>query len=286
MKVSGFTFLRNGVQLGYPFMESILSALPLCDEFVIAVGKCEDDTLARLHSIRDPKVRIIETRWNEKMVDRGFVYAQQKMIAHYNCCGDWAFYLEGDEVLHEKDIPAIRSAMERHYPNPRVEALVFKYHHFYGTPSWLATSPGWYRYAPRIIRNNLRVYSPDGLFFVVMDKNKRGRYPFAASTDVHIYHYGHVRRRAYMQEKVNQVSRYWGHTPDFQAYQIDPEALNVFAGTHPAVMKEWLAKEAEWDFIPDKDHAPTRKELKHRLMMTFERWFNLELSKKHYKLVK
>jgi len=286
MKVSGFTFLRNGVKLGYPFIESILSALPLCDEFVVAVGKSDDDTLDRLHSIRDTRVRIIETCWNEKMVDRGFVYAQQKMIAQYNCCGDWAFYLEGDEVLHEDDIPSIRRAMEHYYADTRVEALVFKYHHFYGNPTWLATSPKWYRYAPRIIRNNLRVYSPDGLFFVVMDKNKHGRYPLAASADVYIYHYGHVRRREYMMEKVNQVSRYWGHTPDFQAYQIDPQTLNRFDGTHPSVMKTWLEKEAEWDFAPNENYTPTQNDLKHRFMMVLERWFNWELSKKNFRLVK
>jgi len=286
MKVSGFTFLRNGVLLGYPFVESILSALPLCDEFIVAVGKSEDDTLKRLHSIGDPRLRILETQWNEKMIDRGFVYAQQKMIAHYNCCGDWAFYLEGDEVLHESDIPAIRNSMQRYYQDPRVEALVFKYHHFYGSPSWRAVSPGWYRYAPRIIRNNLRVFSPDGLFFVIMDKNKKGRYPYAASTEVNIYHYGHVRRQAYMQKKINQVSRYWGHSPNFQAYSIDPKALQSFEGSHPSVVKGWLETEAEWNFKPDENHILTKKERKHRLMMTLERWFGWELSKKHFRLVK
>ena len=95
MKVSGFTFIRNGTLLGYPFIESILSALPICDEFIVAVGDSEDDTLARIQAIDSDKIKIISTQWNEKMQDRGFVYAQQKMIAQYNCSGDWAFYLEG-----------------------------------------------------------------------------------------------------------------------------------------------------------------------------------------------
>ena len=34
MKISGFTFLRNGQRLGYPFVASIRSILPLVDEFV------------------------------------------------------------------------------------------------------------------------------------------------------------------------------------------------------------------------------------------------------------
>jgi len=103
MKVSGFTFLRNAVINGYPFEESIRSLLPLVDEYVVAVGVGEDETLRRVHAINDRKLKVIETFWNESMQDRGFVYGQQKMIAQYQCSGDWAFYLEGDEVLHEDE---------------------------------------------------------------------------------------------------------------------------------------------------------------------------------------
>ncbi|CAK0760251.1 hypothetical protein CCP3SC15_250012 [Gammaproteobacteria bacterium] len=213
MKVSGFTFLRNGTLLGYPYVESIRSLLPIVDEFVVNVGAGMDDTLERIRAIGDPKVRIIESMWNERMEDRGYVYAQQKMIAQFNCTGDWAFYLEGDEVVHETDLPIIRAVMERHLDNPRIEALVFDYYHFYGCPNQIAISPGWYRRAPRILRNTLRSYSPDGLFFVVMDHNKRGRYPRAAVVGAPIYHYGHVRSVAAMQEKIRQVSKYWGHGP-------------------------------------------------------------------------
>src|SRR5438128_9155829 len=85
MKVSGFTFLRNGQKLGYPFVESIRSILPIVDEFVIALGPSEDDTEAMLRAIGDPKIRIVPTHWNERVrADysiKGFVYGQQKSIA-------------------------------------------------------------------------------------------------------------------------------------------------------------------------------------------------------------
>jgi hypothetical protein len=286
VKVSGFTFLRNGTLLGYPYVESIRSVLPICDEFVVAVGRSEDDTLERVRAIGDAKLRVIETTWNEGMRDRGYVYAQQKMIAQFNCDGDWAFYLEGDEVVHERELPAIRAAMERHLDNASVEALVFRYHHFYGSPEWVAISPGWYRHAPRIIRNSIRSYSPDGLFFVVMDRNKRGRYPRAALADATIYHYGHVRRIAAMREKNARIGRYWNlNHPKFERYAIDPTALERFAGQHPAVMREWLAHEAETSFAPDHGYAPTARDRRHRFAMRLERWLGCELSKKHYKLI-
>ena len=117
MKVSGFTFLRNGQRLGYPFVESIRSVLPLVDEFVIALGPCDDETEAMVRAIGDAKIRIIPTHWNEHLRSdysvKGFVFGQQKSIALFNCTGHWAFYLEADEVLHEGDLPKIRSAMER-----------------------------------------------------------------------------------------------------------------------------------------------------------------------------
>ena len=283
MKVSGFTFIRNGSLLGYPFVESIRSALPICDEFIVAVGDSEDDTLAKIKAIKSNKIRIIQTQWNEKMQDRGFVYAQQKMIAQYNCTGDWAFYLEGDEVLHEDDLPKIRSAMEKHLDNPEVEALAFDYLHFFGSPDWLAVSPGWYRQECRIIRNTIRSWAPDGLYFVVMDKNKKGRYPRAAQIGAPIYHYGHVRSIKAMREKNQRVGKYWKHDhPLFNGYQIDSQALKAFTGNHPAIVKSWLKNDAEKDFKPNLNHALTKREKKHRWVMKLERQFGWELNKKHF----
>ena len=71
--ISGFTFIRNGVELGFPFEASIRSILPLVDEFVVVVGKSNDDTLQRIQGLNDPKIRIIESIWNERMAHRGFV---------------------------------------------------------------------------------------------------------------------------------------------------------------------------------------------------------------------
>lgn len=287
MKVSGFTFLRNAAVLAYPFVESLRSILPLVDEMVVNVGDSIDGTLEQVQAIGSPKIRILQSRWNDAMSQRGFVYAQQKMIAQFNCTGDWAFYLEGDEVLHEEDLPRIRASMETHLDNPRVEALGFDYYHFYGVPSQLAVSPAWYRREVRIIRNTIRTYAPDGLFWMVMDRHRRGRYPRAAMTGAHMYHYGHVRRVEAMRRKHELVSRYWDQAPPkFPDYGgIDPQALAPFRGTHPEVMREWLAHEAETTFEVDPQHRLTRRERKHRWSMKLERLTGWDLSKNHFRLV-
>ncbi|MBL6969262.1 MAG: glycosyltransferase [Gammaproteobacteria bacterium] len=283
MKVSAFTFIRNGDMLGYPFIESIQSALPIVDEFVIAVGRSEDRTLERIRAINSEKIRIIATEWNEVMQDRGFVYAQQKMIAQFNCTGDWAFYLEGDEVLHEKDLDTIRNSMQRHLDNPEVEALYFDYYHFYGKPDQLGIAG--YKRAPRIIRNTLRNYSPDGLFFVVMDKNKKGRYPKAAYAGCHMYHYGHVRKTDRNDQKIKQVSKYWGdeNPNSFSTYgNIDLGELRTFTGTHPAIVSEWINTEAEQEFNQNPNYKITLKDRKHRIRFWLDEKLGWDISKKHY----
>ncbi len=290
MKVSGFTFLRNGSLLGYPFIASIRSILPIVDEFVVAAGAGEDDTLDQLRALQreEPRIRILETIWNDRMAQRGFVYAQQKMIAQYGCGGDWAFYLEGDEVVHEDDLPAIRAAMERHLDDPRVEALVFDYLHFYGVPGQLAVSPAWYRREARIIRNTIRSYAPDGQFWVVPSRTRSSRFPRAAPSGGRVFHYGHVRAAARMAAKCRAVSRYWDQAgPErFDYGRIDPAALAPFHGTHPAAARDWLAAEAEQRFALDPTYRPTRRERKHRLAMRLERWLGLDLSKRHFTLVR
>lgn len=287
ISISGFTFIRNGVELGFPFEASIRSLLPLVDEFVVAVGCGSDETLARVLAIGDPKIRVIETVWNERMADRGFVYAQQKMIAQYSCTGDWAFYLEGDEVVHEQDLAAIRASVDKHHGNPAVEALVFDYHHFYGSAQWVSVSPGWYRRECRLIRNTIRSYAPDGQYWLVTTEHKRPRNPQAALANAHIYHYGWIRRNEDMQKKLDQVSKYWADstTMQIQYSQFDARALEAFKGTHPQAVQQWLLTGAEQELRIDPAYQPTRKENKYHLMRRIELLTGLDFSRKHFKLV-
>jgi glycosyltransferase involved in cell wall biosynthesis len=217
MKVSGFTFLRNGQKLGYPFVASIRSLLPLVDEFVIALGPCDDDTEKMLREIGDPKIRIIPTQWNEKIRGdysvKGFVYGQQKSIALFNCTGDWAFYLEADEVLHENDLPKIRAAMEKYLNDERVEALAFDYLHFYGNKNTIAWSPGWYRSEVRIIRNTIPRGRARRCFFNVLDRPQKIALPARGAHGRDDFHYGWVRSEAQMNLKSARVQKYWENAP-------------------------------------------------------------------------
>ncbi len=290
MKISFFTFLRNGVKLGYPFIESIRSALPLADEFIIALGPSDQDendaTRTAIEGLRESKIKLLPVLWNENMVTAGFVYGQQKMLAQSQCNGDWAFYLEADEVLHENDLESIRYSMQRHLYDKNVEALVFDYVHFFGSPLYQAISPGWYRRAPRVIRNSIRAVACDGLFWNVVIDNQKMRWPRAALANAKIYHYGHVRPLDSMNRKQEAVERYWSKLPRLLSrYQIDPKALAPFTGEHPEVMRSWLNSKADYDFSPDLTYSPTARDKRHRLGMHIEKAFGIDLSRKHFRLV-
>ena len=291
MKVSAFTFLRNGQKLGYPFVESIRSVLPIVDEFVVALGPCDDDTERMLRAIGDPKIRIIPTQWNERIKNdysvKGFVYGQQKSIALFNCTGDWAFYLEGDEIIHEGELAKIRAAMERHLDDPRIEALAFDYLHFYGNANTIAWSPRWYRSEVRILRNTIPAWGPEGLFFVVLDTHKQGHYPRAAHTGATIYHYGWVRSEAQMNLKSAAVEKFWRSQAKAEAdySQIDAATLKPFTGTHPHAIQDWLPK-ADGVFQADPNYRLSKRDKKHRFMLKLEQWFGFRFNKKHYQLVR
>ncbi|MBT4952417.1 MAG: glycosyltransferase [Pelagibacteraceae bacterium] len=285
MKVSAFTFIKNGQILGYPFLQSIQSILPIVDEFVINVGASEDETLDMIRSIQDKKIRIIQSKWNNGMHNRGYVYGQQKMIAQFNCTGDWAFYIEGDEVYHEKDLEKIHKSMEVHLNDSKVEALVFDFKHFYGNANTILDSPGWYRKEARIIKNSVRSYAPDGLFWLVLESNKKGRYPWAKNTGASCYHYGWVRSEDQMNLKSTKVQKYWGGDPVKIDYtQMDQSIIRPFQGTHPKIVENWLPKDIGI-FEVDSSYKLTQKQKNHRLKIKIEKLFSIDLSKKHFKLV-
>ncbi len=242
MRVSGFTIIRNGVKLQYPAVEAITSVLPLCDEFIVAVGKSEDGTLELIKSIASDKIRIIETVWDLSMGQE--VLSHQTNIALSHCRGDWAFYVQTDEVIHEADLAKLKRCMEKYLNDPTVDALRFKWLHFYGSHWRYRIDKGWYQKQDRIIRNNKQVRSfGDAFGFERIDhKPLQSRY-----TGCLLYHYGWVFSEELMgKRRINQgeiwsVDRQKEKETGRYCYG-DLERFPVYFGTHPAVMKELIAR--------------------------------------------
>ncbi len=283
MKVSGFTFLRNGQLLDYPFIASIQSLLPLVDEMIIALGPSTDATLEMLQGLAEPKIRVVRTNWCDNMRNQGFLYGQQKMIAQYNCTGDWAFYLEADEVLHEKDIPAIRKVLQKHVDNPNVEALVFDYLHFYGSPGTYVQSHRWYPKEARVIKTSVRSTCPDNLWWDVFDENGKTRYPKAALANVPIYHYGWLRKLPPSEKRKLQKQIRQPKTSKPELAALDPTVLLEFNGAHPKVVHNWLTLKGDRIYKIEPYIAGNKKET---LLSKVQEFLSSKTTPEHFELVK
>ena len=136
MKVSGFTIAKDVIKQDYPAIESISSILPICDEFIINVGPSSDGTLELFYEFarKDKRIKIIQSQWNPNMNTGGFIYAQQTDIALFNCMGNWAFYIQLDEVVHENTLPAIQDELKFYLKEEKVEGLLLEEINFYHDP--------------------------------------------------------------------------------------------------------------------------------------------------------
>jgi hypothetical protein len=274
MKVAGFTFVRNAVKFDYPVKEAILSVLPLCDEFIVCLGNCEDETENLIRSIADSRIKIIHSVWDDTLREGGRVLAvetDKAMDAVSPDC-DWAFYIQADEVLHEKYLPDVKHSMEQWLADPGVEGLLFDYVHFYATYDYVGDSRRWYRNEIRVIRNDKRIRSwKDAQGF-----RKNGLKLKVKHSGAAIYHYGWVKSPEKQQEKQKFFHKLWhadekvkemtGTADVFDYSKVD--SLSRFTGTHPAVMRGRMER-MTWRF--DYDVKEKKLSLKNRLLHLAEK---------------
>lgn len=284
MKLSGFTFMRNTSSLYYPFLESIQSILPIVDEFVIAMGDNSpgDQTENLVRSLNSDKVKLIQTTWNLDQYKQGTIYAQQTDLAKEACTGDWLFYLQSDEVIHEKFLDVIVSNCKKYLLNVDVEGFLFDYKHFWGDYNHYIQSHCWYPQEIRIIRNRKDIHSyGDAQSFKSIENfdylNYRTRNGIrklnVKKIAACIYHYGWVRPPERMQIKSKEMDSFYHDKQQvIDAYQARPihfdygnlSKLKLFNESHPLVMNGFIQKFNWADQLHySKDYYPSRNLLKH-----------------------
>ena len=270
MKISGFSFIRNAVKFDYPVVESIKSVLPLCDEFVIAVGNSEDETLNLIKNIGDPKIKIIETVWDDSLRKGGRVLALEtdKAFLQVSENSDWCIYIQGDEVIHEKYLDNIRQGMEQWQDDEQVEGLLLNYLHFYASYDFVGNSRRWYRKEIRVIRNNKNIKSyRDAQGFRINNRKLQVK-----PVDAFVYHYGWVKSPEDQQQKALNFNKLW-HNDEWVEVNIPKldqfdysniDSLKHFEGTHPKVMQERI-KRINWEFSfdPSQKNFSSKAKLLH-----------------------
>ena len=274
MKVVGFSFIKNAVKFQYPIVEAVRSILPICDEVIVAVGKSDDNTRELVAAI-DPKVKIIDTVWNEATREGGRVLAEETDKAFQAIApdADWCVYIQGDEVMHEDGHAEAIEAMKKWKDHKEVDGLLFNYIHFFGSYDYIGAEGHWFRNEIRIVRNDKSIWSyRDAQGFRKGDNEKLRVKPLKAM----IHHYGWVQDPRTMKAKfVVKDKIYHNKEGDEDNIQVDEnlpyllvKALHKFKGTHPKVMKDRV-KQIGWKF--EFDVSKNKYKLKDRFKTIIEK---------------
>lgn len=297
MKITGFTYIRNGVNYNYPFIQSIKSILPIVDQLIVVVGDSNDKTRELIENIKSPKIDIIDTVWNDDMRKNGKIFAMQSNIGLENAKGDWLIHIQADELIHEDDTDKLLNYIKKHNENPKIEGLLFPYYHFWGDYNYIRKTRRTHNFEIRAFRNDLgiRSYKDSQGFRKYSSKdayenNETGEKIKVAKIDIPIYHYSYVRNPKYMKKKSNYFHRFWHNdkwikenTEDqiFDYNEVDK--LSAFKGKHPKLMEE-IIKQKDWVF--NYDPSKSNMSFKDRILNKFEEIFGIRpFSYKNYKII-
>lgn len=298
MKISGFTFVKNATKLYIPAKQAIASALPLVDEFVVALGDNDenDQTRAEIESLNSTKIKIIDTVWDTENYAKNTIFAQQTDIAKAHCTGDWLFYIQCDEAIHEDYLPVVKAAMEKYLNDEKVDGLLFSYKHFWGDYKHFNQSHAFYPREIRAIKNRPEIHSwKDAQSFrkythfspsMQAYQQKENTVKLnVAEIPAEIFHYGWVRPPHLMRTKQQSNSRtYRGKLATqkrfkntSQEFEYGPlNKTTLFTGTHPKSMEKWIAK-LDWQNKlqlagkrPKKASHDRHERLKYRMLTWVE----------------
>lgn len=292
MKVCGFTFIRNAEKFDFPIVEAITSVLPVCDHFVVAVGSSADNTRQIIEKIAPGKITIIDTVWDETLKTGGAVYAAEtdKAFQAIPDDFDWCFYIQGDEVLHEKYLSEVQNEMLKNQDRKEVDGLLFGYKHFYGTYDYVGDCRHWYRSEIRVIRNDKSIHS----YRDAQGFRKNGKKLNVLPVEAEIYHYGWVRHPKFMQDKIQSVKVFYEGISDGEAakkalesefdFSKNYDALARFEGTHPKVMRERINR-LNWNLEIDLNKINLK--FKYRILYLIEKKFGIRLFEyRNYRIIK
>jgi len=299
MKISGYGYVRNGFLYGVPFLESIQSVLSICNEFIAVVGDSTDGTREAIESLNDPKIKIIDTIWDDNLKLHGKIFAQQSNIGLDHVTGDWVFHIQADEVIHENDLPKILENIKKYHQHKEVEGFLQPFIHFWGDYNHIRNSRAVHKNEIRIFKNNpkIRSYIDSQGFRKFNSKggyetgSERGEKLKVLKLDAPIYHYNAVRSRKNMSLKAKNFNYYYGHEKDkleeqpkeeFNYHIVD--RVTKFLGTHPKVMTEAIARH---DFIFEHDKSQAIWDKKDKLVQPLEDLLKIRIGEyKNYILLK
>lgn len=299
MTISAYTYVRNGLAMGYPFIQSILSVIDIVDDFVVVLGDSTDGSREAIDALKSPKIRVLDTVWDMQLKTGGKLFAQQSNLGLAEMKGDWVIHIQADEVFHENDTTKLLDYIKRYDSNPRVEGLLFPFLNFRGDYNHIHTGRKAHRFEIRTFRNNplIRAYRDSQGFRKFSSEeayrqNEKGNKLRVVKIDVPVFHYNFVRSPKQMKEKTIFFQKFFHEgeelekkiksLQEFDYNQVDK--LEKFDGDHPKSMASIIANK-DWDFVYDAKKA--KISLRHQFLNKIEDWTGYRIGEyKNYKLVK
>ena len=267
MKISGFTYVRNGFDFGYPFIAAIQSVLPIVDEMIVVVGDSTDGTREAVEAMGIDKIKIVDTKWDLGMRTSGKIFAQQANVGLDHCSGDWLIHIQADEVIHEDTIQILKNDIYSAEKMDDVEGLLFPFYHFWGDFCYIRNTRRTHSYEIRAFKNSglVRSYRDSQGFrkytsVAAYDAGQKGEKLKVIKINVPIYHYSFVRNPQLMAKKANFFMRFWHNDEKLESRRRQifdynkVDKLELFQGNHPTYVNDFIQKK-DWDFTYDPSQS-------------------------------
>ena len=297
MTIDGFTYVRNGIKMGYPFIASINSILPLVDRIFVVVGDSDDGTREAVTNIDNDKIIIIDSVWDDEKRKNGTVFKEQSNIGLEQVDADWAFHIQADEVFLESDIENIRKYLDIANSRNDVDGLLFPFYHFWGDYAHIWNTRRSHPFEIRAFKNNGKIQSfrdSQGFRIFESEDDEIGKKLRVINTGVRVFHYSYTRHPKLMRVKQNYFIRFWrsdawlkkhnnnNNNVEFDYNNIDH--LEEYTGEHPNSMTE-IIKNKDWNFVYDS--SKSNMSLKEKILNFIRRKTGIYLfENKNYILVK
>jgi hypothetical protein len=110
--ISGFMIVKDLLKPGYPFVEAVASALPVCDEFLISDGYSTDGTFEVVQRMSELNKKIKVSRQKWPIAKRLTVLADVTNAIKAKCSYDYIFSVQANEIVHEDSAEFIKALPE------------------------------------------------------------------------------------------------------------------------------------------------------------------------------
>jgi glycosyltransferase involved in cell wall biosynthesis len=247
MKLSIYTFVKNGLFYDFHVAAMLRHHLPLADEIIVNEGNSTDGTYEAIRDI-DPKIHVHRSDWDRSGPDTW--HRDFKNRARELCTGDWCILLDCDEFIPEWEFDRLRAFLEI----TDSSIVPVRFTHFYGNYRiFLANLPAIIPLKGLRVHRNIPEIEVWGDGANVRYRGRESDRSTVAEETFDVHHFGSVRRPARLRQKWRTQAKQhdtrnprWDKLPGF-VFDLfphkwdDPDCLNdlaIYEGPHIRAVRD------------------------------------------------